>query len=466
MTSANYTAAEIAAWAGGQWDMPAPEDIAGVSNDTRSLQPGTLYIAIRGPNFDGHAFVDAAFERGALGAMVAADCGLAARPGRPLLRVSDTARGLRDMARGYRRKINPLVVAVTGSAGKSTVKEMIAQCLAAAMPTACTRGNWNNDIGLPLSMLGMPAGARTGVFEIGTNHPGEIGALCRILEPDWGVLTNIGPAHIQHFGTLDAIASEKGDLLRALPATGCAVLDRDGLHFDFLSRLSKAPVVAVSLRQEADYFCARRNALTGEFEVVEAASGERTCLRLHHPGAHNVLNALMAVAVARRAGAAWETVRTALENFAPLPMRWERSEASGLELINDAYNSNPLSMRAAIQSFAEAPASGGKWLLLADMLELGDDGLREHDELGRFVAGGRWAGLIAVGPLARRAADAAEAAGMEPARILRCGGNRDAAGALARAAKPGDSVLLKGSRGMHLEEVVRCLAGMDCEAKH
>ena len=456
--------AALAGWAGGTWDPAPPGRIAGVSNDTRTLMAGALYVAIRGPNFDGHMFVTAAFARGACGAMVETSFRAGPQAAGPLLRVPDVGVALRAMARGYRRAVDPVIVAVTGSAGKSTVKEMIAQCVGGTLPSSCTRGNWNNEIGLPLSMLRMMSGCKAGIFELGTNHPGEIGALAAILEPDWGVVTNIAPAHIENFGTLEAIAHEKADLLRSLPRDGLAILDRDGACFEILQNAVRGPILTVSLTHPADYVCRRREPAECEFEVEERRSGEAVLMKVSQPGEHTVTNALLAIAVARALGIGWEPLREALAAFAPLPMRWQRCEAGGLLLINDAYNANPLSMLAALKTFAETPVQGRKWLVLADMLELGAASDAEHRRLGALAASGPWRGMATVGGMGRVIAEAAADAGFDRSSIFACESNREAAEVVARETRPGDAVLLKGSRGMRLEEIAQHLSGMNGRA--
>jgi UDP-N-acetylmuramoyl-tripeptide--D-alanyl-D-alanine ligase len=366
--------------------------------------------------------------------------------------VEDSARALRLAAAAYRRKLAPKIVAVTGSAGKSTVKEMTARILAARYRTARTRGNWNNEIGLPLSLLAMEGGTEVGVFEVGTNHPGETGRLCAIARPDWGVVTNVGPVHIEFFDTVEAVAREKADLLRSLPPEGVAVLNRDMPHFDLFRAAAPGRVITVSTRADADYVAAY--AEDGVLGVRETAGGGELRVRLGQPGAHHALNALLAVAVARGLGVGPDAIVEALERYAPLPMRWERDEVRGVLVINDAYNANPLSMRAALEAFTREPARGRKWLVLAGMLELGRHASEEHLAVGALTARGPWAGLIAIGPLGRLIAEGAAAGGLARARITCCGSNREAAAALARQAAAGDAVLVKGSRAMHLEEIV------------
>lgn len=445
---------KLAAWSGGRWTPSAPPAVGGVSNDTRTLRRGDLYVALRGQMFDGHAFVDAAFRAGAAGAVVEAAAALESES-RPVLRVVDTRVALTRMAEGYRLAVNPVIVGVTGSAGKTTVKEMMADVLAEDGPTARTRGNWNNEIGLPLSLLAMAGDVQTGVFEIGTNHPGELARLCRVLKPVWGVVTNVGPVHIEFFGSVEAIALEKSALLSQLPQDGVAVLNRDGACFDLLRTASHAPVVTVAMRGDADYVCGWRTDGFGDGYIREAASGEEQEVRLAVPGDHNLMNATFAAAVGRQRGMDWAPIVRALAAHRPLPMRGETQAVGGVCVINDAYNANPLSMRAAIRAFARESRCGGKWLVLGGMLELGADEEAAHVDIGRLVAGeGAWSGLIVVGPLGRLIADGAAAEGFAKERICCCDDNDAAGRALQRLPVPGDAVLLKASRGVALEQAI------------
>ena len=447
----------LAAWSGGCWDPCPPDLITGVSNNTRTLSPSELYVSIRGEHFDGHRFVDDAFEKGAAAAMVAQDSELRGTVARPLLRVADTAEGLSKMATGYLREVSPVVVGVTGSVGKTTVKEMIATILAEAMPTARTRGNWNNDIGLPLSILAMEADARAGVFEVGMNHPGELEPLCEVLAPQWGVITTIGPVHIEFFDSVESIADEKAELLKALPADGHAVLCADDPYFDLLQKHVTCTLHTVSLSGAADWVVDHASS-AGYLTIRETASGEALS-RVAWPwaGSFNALNAAFAVAVARGFGLGWDVVRRGLERYQPLSMRWECSEANGVQIINDAYNANPVSMRAALSAFEESQVSGAKWLVLGDMLELGAHAKPEHIQLGALIASGAWGGLLVVGSLGAYIADGARSNGFENDRIWCCSGNAEVVSILKREMHLGDAVLLKASRGVALEEVVNGL---------
>ncbi len=443
-------AADLAAWTGGRWSGRATP-VAGVSTDTRNLLPGTLFVALRGPTFDGHRFLDDAFRRGAAAAMVATVPDPA--PG-PLLRVPDTGRALQDLAAGYAARNRALRIAVTGSVGKTTVKDMLADVLAAGGPVARNPGNWNNAVGLPLSLLAMAPSAAAGVFELGVNHPGEMAVLVRVLRPAWGVVTSIGPVHLEGFGSVEGVTREKGVLLEALPATGAAFLNRDDPFFPALAARAACPVVSVGAHPRADYRLEPGAAPDAPFTVIEQASGERGVLRLPLPGAHQAANALLAVAAGRRRGLGWDAIAAALAAFRGQPMRWERSTLAGVTVINDAYNANPVSMAAALRTFAALPAAGARWLVLAGMRELGASQDARHRDLGAALAGGPWAGLVTVGPLGALLAQAARAAGMPGARVLACPDHAAAARVLSERLRPGDAVLFKASRGERLEDVL------------
>ena len=450
-----YTAHDFAAWTGGRWDALPEGPVSGVSKDTRSLHCGELYFALRGENFDGHTFVDDALDRGAAGAVVREDWhpGTGAGP-RPLLRVRDPLTALQEAGRRYRRRAGAKIIAVTGSAGKSTIKEMISQILERSAPTAKTHGNYNNSIGLPVSLLSMPPDSRFGVFEMGSNHPGEIRALCGLLEPDWGMVTNVGPVHVEFFGTIDAIVAEKRDLLRFLPAEGRAFLNSDEACHAQLRDGVRARVVTVSFNTEADYRVVGAGPGGGVFEVQEASGGMER-LELKVPGRHNLANALLAVAVARQLEIPWGTIRDGLRQFVPLPMRWQEEYVGGLWIVNDAYNANPMSMRAAIKTFTDRQWDGRKWLVLGAMRELGEMSDREHREVGRFAARFDWGGLVVVGAEAKLFAEGARDGGMLSDRIHVCATAEEAAEILAQNVGAHDAVFFKASRGVRLEQTVK-----------
>ena len=429
---------EVARWVSGVWENGMPEGvITGVSHDTRTLEPGNLYVAFRGDQFDGHNFLSQAFGKGASGALVDDHC---AWSNNPVLRVSDTLKGLQDLAGGYRKKWKGTVIGITGSVGKTTVKEMCSAVLSMNEPVHCTAGNYNNHIGLPLTMLSMPEEVRYGVFEIGMNHPCEIGPLTALLQPEIGIITDIGSAHREHFGSMEEIAREKALLAELIPASGMVILDCDGEWHAIMRRNVRARVVTVSLGGDADY--------TGRAvgDAVININGLNYALPL--PGEHLMRNALRAVALGLEMGVAPDNIALGLQKFKLPPMRWETSNIRGVEFINDAYNANPLSMRANLKTFSELSGSGAKWAVLGGMLELGDTAEKEHVELGCFVDRLNLDGVIVVG---------------EPGQWIICRSMKkffrvaeaaDAAQILNDHLTEGDRVLLKASRGVRLEQML------------
>ncbi len=441
---------ELAAWSGGAWE-GAPRAAVAVAHDTRRLVPGALFVALRGERFDGHDFVAEALARGAAAAMVARDWP-APRGLGPLLRVEDTRRALSALARGHRRRLPGRILAVTGSLGKTTAKEMTAAVLETAGAVARTLGNWNNDIGLPLSLLAMRPSDAFGVFEAGMNHPGELAPLCAVLRPDWAVVTRIGPVHIEFFPDERAIAEEKAEVLKALPRDGVAILAADEPWFDLLRERTAARVVTIAMDAPADY--SGRVAGDGTDGIlVRERCGREYAYALPQPGAPMRANALRAIAVGRELEIAPDEIARALRRFTPPPMRWETSRHNGVLWINDAYNASPPSMAAALRTFAELPGPRRRWLVLGGMRELGDRAAAEHAALGERVAAGEWAGLVTVGELGAAIARAALAAGWPADRAASFPDAAGAAAYLRERLAPGDAVLLKGSRRERVEAV-------------
>lgn len=461
-----FTPEQLADWTTGTWEgQPVP--VQGISNQGRTMPAGGLYVAIAGERLDGHAFVAQAAAQGAAAAMVRrdwqGDAGATQRPDGsvlPLLRVADTRAALLAAAAGYRRTWQGLVAGVTGSVGKTTTKEMIAAFFRAAGSTAATAGNFNNDIGLPLSLLATPGDTQRGIFELGTNHPGEIDVLARVLQPDAAAVTAVGPVHIEHFGTVDAIAREKAALLRAVPAPGFVVLDADGGYFEYFQRQTVARVVSVSLvRTDVDYAGRMLDVASGVCEVCERATGRTVRLHSGLAGRHHGSNLLLAVGLARGAGVPWAALEGALAHLQMPPMRWQKDAGRGLTVINDAYNANSVAMVAALQTFAQLPDPGRRVVVLGDMLELGVVEEALHREVGRAAAAGPWQLLVCVGTRARWLADEAVRAGFPAQQVRQYADAAAAAADQAAWARPGDVVLLKASRGIGLERVAAALLG-------
>lgn len=450
---------DLAHWCSGEWTRRPPADIQGVVHDSSRVTPGVLFVAIRGARVDGHDFVREAAARGAAAALVRRDRAPVAGQHLPCLAVDDTVLALGAIAAGYRKRQAFRIVGVTGSVGKTTVKEMIAGILSLQYPAARTMGNWNNEIGLPLSLLAMPETTSIGVLELGISHPGEMAPLCAIAAPDWGVITNVGPVHLEFFGSVEAIAREKGVLFSSLSGSGTAVASVDEPCFPQLRAMAPGRFIGVSTGAPADYILTLRDPARGSGTVLERASGEKVELTLPVPGEHNLRNAALAVAAARGFAVPWSLIASALAQYKAPPMRWEQSQAGGVRIINDAYNANPMSMRAALRAFAAIPGADRRWLVLGDMLELGAGAEEEHALIGRELASGSWWGVVTVGRLAGYLAEGALAAGLPACRVRRCATAAEAGEFLSGMVQAGDFVLFKGSRGVHLEVSVETLKG-------
>ena len=453
---------ELAAqWCRGTWQpRPPVAPLAAVGTDSRRAESGQLFFALQGDKADGHDFLGAVCAAGA-SAVVRADFPLDRLPaGGFFLRVDNVRAALGRLAAGYRATLPARIVGVTGSVAKTTTKELIADLLATVGRTARTAGNHNNEIGLPLSVVGIGRDCAFAVIEAGISHPGEMALLRDILRPDIAVVTAIGPAHIEFFGSERAIAEEKAALLEQLPADGCAVLDADDAQFAVLRARSSAPVVTCSLqRREADY--AGDVQADGRLWVCERATGETATLPVPPPAGFMAENVLRAVAVARQCGVSWGALATALARTVPVGLRWAVGEVHGWTAINDAYNANPLSMCAALKAFAEWPVPGRKFLALGAMLEQGEQTRAAHEALARDVAAGTWAGVAV---LAAESAQTRMAAGVLaeglgrggwPAdRLCRAAEPAEAAAWLRARLQPGDALLLKASRGVAIERVL------------
>lgn len=434
----DFRAGELSQWVSQLWSNGIPERaVRGITQDTRRLRPGDLYIAIRGEHFDGHEFVHEAFRKGAVGALVHEDFEWSDNP---VLKVPDTIRGLQDLARGYRKKWMGIPVGITGSVGKTTVKEMCADILSLHGDTHRTAGNYNNHIGLPLSMLAMPQKARYGVFEVGMNRPGEIGELGYLLQPKIAIITDIGNAHREQFASLEEIAREKAKLAERVPPSGLVILDRDSEWYAMMHHQITANVVSVSFEGLADYV--GRHVCPGVMNV----NGFDYVMPL--PGEHIMRNALRAIALCLELGMKPAVISEGLRCFRNAPMRWQEEEIDGVRFVNDAYNANPLSMRAGLRTFSNLEGAGRKWVVVGGMLELGDTEAEEHAMLGKFIDELPLDGVIAVGESARLIRCE------KTAQFHHCGEATDAARILKENLSEGDRVLLKASRGIRLEQVL------------
>ncbi len=449
-----FSPEELAAWSGGAWIRRPGAPIRRIVHDTRGIRAGDLYVALRGARLDGHAFVAEAFAQGAAAALVdrAWAAGTSAPAGAALLTVDAPLAALHALARGHRARLRGRMVGVTGSLGKSTTKELLADCLASAGAVARNPGNWNNDIGVPLSLLAMDPDDAFGVFELGMNHAGELAPLCALLRPDWAVVTRVAPVHMEFFPDERAVAEEKAALPRSLPPSGSVVLAADEPWFEVLRAETRARVVTVAWAGAADY-TARADPADPLNIHIHEPGGRDAAYRLSIPGEPMRRNALRAVACARELGIPPPAIAAALATFRPPPMRWSVSQAGGVTWINDAYNASRVSLLAALDTFAGMNTAGRKWIVLGGMRELGAREREDHDAVGRVAAAGPWAGLVTVGDRGAWIATAARESGWPAGRVWTCDQARAAAAVLAGLVEPGDAVLLKGSRAERVEEV-------------
>ena len=428
----------------------ADVEFCGVSTDTRSLQTDNLFVALAGPHFDAHDFLAQAEAKGAAAALLDKSSNTTL----PTLTVTNARSGLAHLASNWRRQFNVPLVAVTGSNGKTTVKEMIASILQQVGPTLVTQGNLNNDIGLPLTLLRLDASHRFAVIEMGANHPGEIAYLTDIARPGVALITNAGPAHLEGFLTLEGVARAKGEIFAGLNAQGTAVLNADDTFSGLWRGLIGAHrCLSFGLENSADVSARWKIQDDGSQLQLHTPAGAID-IQLALPGRHNVMNALAASAAALAAGAGLNEIKRGLEAMQPVKGRLQiRPGLHGVRLIDDTYNANPGSLTAALEVLVQEPAQ--RWLVLGDMAELGSGGGAQHEAVGRQARGLGIDRLFTVGELSRLAA---ASFGTEARHFS----SQDELIAALRdelaAAQQKVSVLIKGSRSAGMERVVASLA--------
>jgi UDP-N-acetylmuramoyl-tripeptide--D-alanyl-D-alanine ligase len=431
-----------------------------ISTDTRVLGRGDCFIALRGPRFDGHEFVSDAANRGASAAVVSNPTRAMNSPSAlALLQVQDTLTALHKLATNYRRQMPPTsrVVAISGASGKTTTKEMIASILSQRFNIVKTQANQNNHIGAPLALLSMEDTHDFGVFELGSNHPGEMRLLAELVRPDIGVVTNIGLAHTEFLGDEAGVAEEEGTPLEYLPRNGdgLAVLNADDVWCDKLRVRTNATVVTVGIENFAD-IRASDIKINGDvkFRLNVAKKRDDVIVRLKTLGSHQIYNALEAAAVGYMQGMDLDDIREGLENVEYPRMRMEQVTLHGVRFVNDCYNANVPSTKAALGTIRETPCGGRKVAVLGDMLELGEHAQREHLNIGALAANCGLRMLITVGRAARWIAEGAIDAGMETHCVLPVPNATEAAESLCSLVREGDMVLIKGSRGLRLERIL------------
>ena len=422
-----------------------------VSTDSRTLQAGDLFVPLRGANFDGHKFVSQAVERGAVGAMVEESWKGDVPPKFGLIRVSDTLAGYQTLAANYRASLSLKVIAITGSNGKTSTKDFVAAALAKKFRVTKTEGNFNNHVGLPQTMLAAGKEDQIAVWEIGMNHPGEIAPLARLAIPDVAIITNIGIAHIEFMGSREAIAEEKGALAEAVRPGGFVILNADDPFSERITKKSRARVVLAGIENGSVRATDITQHSTGsEFTILEGA--HRCRAQLPVPGIHMVQNAMLAVAAGRAFGLSLEECAAGLASTPLTKARLQIREIDGIQFIDDSYNANPDSMKAALRTLLELDTEGRRIAVLGEMGELGDEFERGHRDVGECAATLRIDELIAAGRGGAIIAEAARKAGLEKSTAVDSAG--EAAQMLEKIVAPGDLILVKGSRSARMERVM------------
>ena len=422
-----------------------------VSSDSRMIKPGELFVALRGENFEGHDFVEASAKAGATGALVELNWTGNVPNNFALLRATDTLQAYQTLAANYRRSLALKVLAITGSNGKTSTKDFAASVLARRFRVTKTEGNFNNHVGLPRTILEATSDDEVAVWEIGMNHPGEIAALSKIATPDAAIITNIGVAHIEFMGSREAIATEKGALAEAVGPQGTVVLNADDPFSERIAARTRAKVVFAGTTGGAVQAIEIRQGTEGsEFTIVEGA--HRCRAQLPVAGSHMVQNALLAVASGRAFGLSIEDCAAGLAAAPLTKARLQIKEIGGVHFLDDSYNANPDSMKAALRTLVELDTEGKRIAVLGEMRELGAESERGHREIGETAATLGVDQLITIGDVAELIAEGARAGGLNKVSSARS--TAEAARLLGEIAEPGDLVLIKGSRAARTEEVI------------
>lgn len=423
-----------------------------ISTDSRAVKEGAFFIALKGPRFDGADYADEAFRKGAIGALMGhRKPAMKDRRKVIIMQVADTTKALEDIAAHHRMKFEIPVIAVTGSNGKTATKDMIWQMLSTNYHVLRNEGTKNNNIGVSQTLLQLKKSHDICVLELGTNHKGEIARLGHIAKPSLAVITNIGPSHLESLGTLQGVFEAKKEMLGYFHHKGLVILNGDD---KFLSRIKdpKINIARFGLGKSNDF---RAADIYIDKESLEFLLNGRHGFKLKLLGIHNIYNALAAIAVASQFGITYDDMSRALLDYRPGDMRLNlKSALDGVNIIDDSYNSNPLSMKMALEVLKRYPARS-KWVVCGDMLELGMQGRYFHKRMGRQIARSGVKGFLAFGALSKTAASQARRYGMD--NVWHCSTHDEIAGILKRVTSKGDLVLIKGSRGMKMEETIRKL---------
>lgn len=428
------------------------EILTGISTDTRRIKKGELFVAIKGDRFDGHSFILDAVAKGAGGVLVQEGGITNANfklPDISFISVRDSIRALGDIGNFHRSRFAIPVIGITGSNGKTTTKEMTAAILSKKFSTLKNFGTENNNIGVPLTLMRLNTEHNIAVLEMGTNHLGEIRRLSEISRPTMAIITNIGPAHLEYLEDTDTVLKAKAEMLEYMNEDSLLILNRDD---EYLNKIkTKLKTVWFGFDKKADFYADK---ISMEPEGINFRLNEKWDISLGVLGRHNVYNALAAIACAWGFGVSIEDIRDALKEFKVPNMRMEVKRFGDIKIINDTYNANPQSMKQAIEALRDMATDGRKILIAGDMLELGTFSGRFHHLVGKQAAESGIDLIVAVGKLAEHIGRGAQEAGMSEKKIKLCAVTKEAREKVATLIKKGDTILVKGSRAMRMEEIV------------
>jgi len=428
----------------------------GVSIDSRTTVEGNLFIAIQGPTHDAHRFIDNALDAGASGVIAREGFRYEGQhPDAKIIFVPDTFKAMHDLAKWWLDKFDIMKLAVTGTNGKTTTKEMIAAVLSRKFTTYRSPGNFNNLYGIPLAIFGLDSTVESAVFEFGMSTPGEIETLTRMFKPEYGLITNIDAAHLETMKSIDAIAKAKFELFDNMPDDGTVFLNLDNAWLKKRYETENRHKVGFGIENHDGLHPVDFGSNgSGCFKFVVEQIGD---IHLHIPGIHNLYNAVAACAVGHELGVEPGEIKSALEDFSAIGMRMEIIELRGVKIINDAYNSNPASLRNALKTLVALDVSGKKIAVLGDMLELGKREGELHREVGEFIASLDVDMLLLSGKLARDILSGAESAGFDTGKVEYFASMDDLTEHLLELVVAGDAVLIKASRSMAFDKIVTAL---------
>jgi len=448
----------IAATGGNLFRGEGDAEIKNFSLDSRTLISGDVFIPVKGTRVDGHRFIEEAVSCGARGIVAERSYSLPAVLPEIVIQVEDTIKALGRIAAGLRTRFSGPVIAVTGTTGKTTSKEIIAAVLGKQFQVLKNRGTLNNHIGVPLTLLGLDRRYDLAVVEMGMNAPGEIKYLSQIIQPDVGVITNIGPAHLEKLYSVKEVCQAKAELLEVMGEKGLVILNRDDKYFDYLQEKTHCRQITIGRDARADFQAVDIAFYQDEgirFKLLAKPFHDILEIRLPIIGLHNIYPALLAAVVAYGLELKPELIVSGLEEITTPPMRLELKEISGIKVLDDCYNANPLSMKSALETLSLFKSEGRKIFVCGDMLELGLGAAEYHRKLGRQVAGGVINYLVTIGQLARLVSDTAREEGVPAQNIWHCEDKIAAVSVLSKLLEPGDIVLVKGSRANRMEEITR-----------